>query len=216
MTYVLDCDGVILDTPKRKTEAFFYAAMEYGEHCAREMVRIHRNAGSVGRERRWEMFFREVLRRQPKPGELEERLAITTEYVLKSVELSQPLPGLEEWLSTLTDPIVVSGVEQSELQAILESKGLARYFSQIYGGDKHAILPKLIKQGKLALPATYLGDTLDDLIAARANNMDFILVTHASEWREGATYCESMGYRVVSDFTELVKDQQQPSFMIGS
>lgn len=204
MNHYFDADGVLLDTPKRKTTSFYYAALEYGEAAAREMVRIHRTAGSVGRKARWERFFAEVLCRDPEPGELDERLQTTTDYILDGVRLAQPLPGVIEYLERLTDPIVVSGIEQDELQNILESKGLLRYFARVYGGDKSQIIPRLIHEGEITLPATYYGDELNDLIVARASNMDFVFIEGASEWQGGREYCEQRGYRVFRDFTSMI------------
>lgn len=46
-TLVFDCDGVVLDSNKVKTEAFYQATLPYGEAAAQAMVDYHVDRKSV-------------------------------------------------------------------------------------------------------------------------------------------------------------------------
>jgi len=204
MMHIFDCDGVLLDTPARKTDAFYRAALPYGEDAARAMVHIHRDAGSIGRRARWERFFAQALCREPEPGEIDGLVDITTQHVREGTRRAQPLPGVIEYAASLDNPIVVSGIETDELHAILFEHGILDLFAGAYGGDKHAILRELVADGTITLPATYYGDTYDDLIASRNAGLSFVLVSGASEWMAGESFCRAHGYDVMADFTAVV------------
>ena len=64
-TFVFDCDGVLLDSNRIKTEAFYEAALSYGEDAACELVRHHREHGGVSRQLKFAYFLERIVGQQP-------------------------------------------------------------------------------------------------------------------------------------------------------
>src|SRR3990172_11344770 len=64
-TLVFDCDGVILDSKKVKTSAFYNAALPYGKDMAEALVAYHKQHGGVSRYRKFETFLREIAQQSP-------------------------------------------------------------------------------------------------------------------------------------------------------
>lgn len=209
VTHVFDLDGVILASNSSKSRAFLRTALPYGRRVATEMVRFHQTAGSISRRQRWGHFFSDILKREPDMGELDSVVATCTDYVEKAIKECQELPGFRQYLASLHGKTaVVSGVEHQELLKILSLHGLRDHFTYAFGGLpgvlKSERLIDLVLAGLIIPPAVYYGDTEDDLLAAQAAKMDFVLVYGDSEWRDGKEYCESKGIPVVRDFVELV------------
>lgn len=184
VTHVFDVDGVLLASNAGKAQAFYEAALPYGEDAATAMVEYHRTAGSVSREDRWKHFFSEIVGRDPEEGELEWVNRACTKGVLNAVRESPKVEGVERYLETLSNAVVVSGVATDEVRLILREHGLADYFTGIYGGPrrKAEVLKRLLNSGDITLPAVYYGDTEDDYNAATANGLDFVLVAGDAEW----------------------------------
>ena len=184
-TYVFDMDGVLLQSNGLKARAFYRAALRYGEAAAEWLVEFHRRAGSISREDRVRALFDQHLLREPELGEcavLLQEIAAELEEGYRTVPL---LPGVERFLADTPGPkVVVSGVEQNELESILHDRGLAPQFEYIHGGNKHELFPRLLEVGAIRLPAVYFGDTEDDQRAATAAGLDFVLVLHDSEWAD--------------------------------
>ena len=51
LTLVFDCDGVLLDSNKVKTDAFYKSALPYGENAANELVSYHKENGGISNVR---------------------------------------------------------------------------------------------------------------------------------------------------------------------
>lgn len=203
--HVFDCDGVLIDSNASKSEAFYRAGLPYGEDKARALVAYHQQAGSISRKARFQHFFTEILGREPEDGELEAVMATCARWVKQGALGAPKVLGVETFLARLavtSELFVVSGVEQSELQEILDAHQLSKYFARIWSGQKTALLPTLIAQGDIGQPAIYYGDTEDDYLAARAAGMDFAFVSGCSEWAEGVTYLRDKPVRVIRDFVD--------------
>ena len=61
LTLVFDCDGVLLDSNKVKTDAFYKSALPYGENAANELVSYHKENGGISRYIKFEYFLDSIL-----------------------------------------------------------------------------------------------------------------------------------------------------------
>ena len=61
-TLLFDCDGVILDSNRLKTSAFFTAALPYGMRAAEALVEYHRENGGISRYRKFTYFLQEIVK----------------------------------------------------------------------------------------------------------------------------------------------------------
>lgn len=67
-TLVFDCDGVVLNSNKVKTEAFFKAALPYGEAAAQQLVEYHVARGGISRYKKFAWFVENVVSDQVGPN----------------------------------------------------------------------------------------------------------------------------------------------------
>lgn len=193
-TIVFDCDGVILDSNKIKTDAFYQAASPYGHTAAQHLVEYHKQNGGVSRFKKFEYLLNTIVPAGTSgPGlpALLERYAaeVSTGLMTCAVaeglfELRQKFP-LARWL-------VVSGGAQSELREVFEARGLDRLFDGgVFGSPdtKEAIVAREQQNGNLLLPAVFLGDSRYDHLVSAQFDMDFLFISKWSEFEGWENYC---------------------------
>lgn len=210
-TWIFDCDGVLLDSNRAKQDAFYEAVKDYGEEAASQL----RVQSGVPRRQQFSAWFRDVLKRRPKPGELQAVVDRCGELIDEAYRNVKPVPGIREFLGRLQGTkLVVSGIEQAELERILADHGLLSHFDAIYGGNKTRSLQKAKRDGKLTEPAVYFGDTLQDHEAAKVAGLDFILVDgYAAD--EGVRE-QLPDVRAMPDFSEESLTEQAAADLIAN
>ncbi len=188
---VFDCDGVLLDSNRVKTDAFYQAALPFGESAANALVRYHVANGGVSRYRKFEYFLSEIVRHEDMEP-LNELLSRYAERVREGLLACRVADGLGELRSALpkSNWMIVSGGDQGELREVFEARGLSHYFSGgIFGSptDKQEILLRELNCGNLVLPAVFLGDSRYDYESAMKFGLDFVFIsqwTEFSGWQE--------------------------------
>lgn len=194
-TLVFDCDGVILDSNKVKTQAFYNAALPYGKVAAQALVDYHIAHGGISRYKKFTFFLQELVpihAKDVKGPTLEQLLESYANFVkdgLLSCEVAEGLIELREALPKL-DWLVVSGGDQSELRRVFAERGLDVLFNGgIYGSPdtKDEILARELFNGNIQTPALFLGDSRYDYQAAKSAGLDFIFLynwTEVKDWQE--------------------------------
>src|SRR5690554_3896450 len=200
---VLDCDGVVLDSNKVKTEAFYLATLPYGEAAAQAMVNYHVANGGVSRYKKFAYFLEQIApnhtaQRNPAeqaPG-LEALLQAYAGYVREGLLSCEIAPGLEKLREKTSHArwLIVSGGDQAELRDVFAQRGIAEWFDGgIFGSPdtKDEILARELASGNIQQPALFLGDSKYDYQAASAAGLDFVFLSGWSEvvgwhdWVEG-------------------------------
>lgn len=210
-TLVFDCDGVILDSNRVKRDAFYYAALPYGEGPARALVDYHVRNGGISRYVKFEKFLCEMLGCQvtePAMQELLERFECSSRQGLLECFVA---PGLAELKSTYSEQrwMVVSGASQAELNDVFGSRGIDRWFDAgIFGSpdSKDEILAREIASGNLQLPALFLGDSRYDHVAASRAGLDFVFVAGWTEFEGWQHYCERHGLRIINRVADYLAE----------
>lgn len=196
-TLVFDCDGVVLDSNRIKTEAFRSAAMPWSATAADALVAHHIANGGISRYAKFEHFLDvivpEYARGRDGPG-LEALLNAYAKAVLAGLMSCAIAEGLEELRVATSQArwLIVSGGDQSELRTIFAARGLDTLFDGgIFGSPdtKDEILARELAAGALRRPALFLGDSRYDHIAAVQAKLDFVFI-HA--WTEMPRYKEYM------------------------
>ncbi|WP_323751846.1 HAD-IA family hydrolase [Marinobacter sp.] len=188
-TWVFDCDGVVLNSNRIKTDAFYRAAEPYGEKYAQQLVDYHVQNGGVSRYIKFQNFLTNIVgRRACDKEELDHLLSAYADYVEQGL-LSCPIaPDLERLrnLTPETKWLIVSGGDQEELRSVFRRRGLDDLFDGgIYGSpaNKDEILASLKHENVILDPAVFVGDSQYDIEAAKRAGLDFIFV---SDWSESA------------------------------
>lgn len=204
-TLVFDCDGVILNSNRVKTDAFYQAALPYGESAAQVLVDYHVAKGGVSRYLKFAYFLEEIVPEYaagstgPNLDELIEHYANAVLEGLLTCEVAPGLHKLRE-LTPNTRWLIVSGGDQTELRHVFAKRGLAELFDAgIYGSPdtKDEILARKLQNNTIQTPALFLGDSKYDHQAATTAGLDFVFLSEWSEvrdWREW-TKAEHVGIR---------------------
>ncbi|NDV91699.1 HAD hydrolase-like protein [Alteromonas sp. 345S023] len=195
-TLIFDCDGVILNSNKVKTEAFYNSVVSYGRDGAQALVNYHIEYGGVSRFKKFDYFFEHILGR--KASELEfnavlEKYAEEVRRGLLSCDIAEGLSELRE-LTTESTWLVASGGAQEELRDIFDKRDLTKFFAGgIYGSPtaKDIIVEQQLLADNIQLPALFIGDSRFDHIVAKQFDLDFLFVTDWSEFVSLSDYAES-------------------------
>lgn len=205
---VFDCDGVVLDSNKVKTEAFYKSAISYGEAHARALVEYHVKNGGISRYKKYEYFLTTILKVEVIQEELDSLLSNFAREVKQGLMSCDVADGLEK-LRTQTKHAkwyIVSGGDQSELREIFSVRRLDRYFDGgIYGSpdSKDTILYREIAAQGFNGAGLFIGDSQYDYEAAIRAGLDFVFVKGWSEFLGADSYFEGKNLRVVNSVAEL-------------
>jgi phosphoglycolate phosphatase-like HAD superfamily hydrolase len=206
---VFDCDGVLLDSNRLKTEAFRRAALPYGADAANRLVEYHRRYGGISRYVKFEHFLSSMVAPGTAGPGLNELLASYASHVREGLLSCRAAEGLAEL--RLRTPsarwLVVSGGDQAELREVFAARGLETMFDGgIYGSpdSKDAIIEREIRAGALRLPALFLGDSRHDLEVARRHGIEFVFVHAWTEVEEWEALTASAGVASIAGVHELV------------
>lgn len=188
-TIVFDCDGVVLNSNIVKTEAFYQAALPYGEAAAQALVDYHVSHGGISRYKKFALFLEQIVPQyapETYGSNLEQLLNSYANYVkegLLSCEIAEGLEELRQHTKN-TNWLIVSGGDQSELREVFAKRGLDKLFNGgIFGSPdtKDEILAREITSGNIQTPALFLGDSKYDYQAATQAGLDFVFL---SDWTE--------------------------------
>lgn len=210
-TLIFDCDGVVLDSNKIKTQAFYQAALPYGEEAAQQLVGYHVSHGGISRYKKFALFLEEMVSGRSGPG-LEELLESYASHVRAGLLSCDVAPGLDA-LREATEArwLIVSGGDQNELREIFAERGLAGSFDGgIYGSPdtKDEILAREQGNGTISTPALFLGDSTYDHRAAEAAGLDFVFVTDWTEVPGWEAWCQENRLARISSVGQLLPTRQ--------
>lgn len=197
-TLVFDCDGVILNSNRVKTDAFYKAALPYGVKAAELLVEYHVNNGGISRYKKFEMFLKNMVADELPDYGLDQLLAAYANEVrlgLLSCEVAVGLAALRE-KTAHAKWLIVSGGDQAELIEIFALRELSGYFDAgIFGSPdtKDQILERELNCGNIIAPALFLGDSQYDLEASRRAKLDFAFV---SDWSESSYAFEDANFHI--------------------
>lgn len=209
-TLVFDCDGVILDSNKVRAQAFYNAALPYGEQHAEALRNYHILHGGVSRYVKFEVLLRDMVG-VPVTNEAMQALlhAFTTEATTGLLQC-EIAPGLKDLREVMPHAnwILVSGADQGELRNVFAQRGITEWFDGgIFGSplNKDQILDRELTNGNRRKPGLFFGDSRYDHQAAERAGLDFIFISEWTDmegWRE---YCHAHGIVSVPTFTSLLR-----------
>ncbi len=212
---VFDCDGVVLESNRLKTEAFRRTALPWGAAAAEALVAYHTAHGGIARQVKFAHFLAEILPRHAAPGAppappAEALLQAYAAEVRAGLMACAVAPGLEALRAATPGArwLIVSGGDQAELRAVFAARGLAGLFDGgIFGSpdDKDTILARERAAGTIPGPALFLGDSRYDHEAASRAGLDFVFVSGWSEFAGWPEHVRRHGLPVVRTLAELLE-----------
>lgn len=208
-TLVFDCDGVLLDSNRVKTKAFYTVAKRYGELAAGKLVSYHIKNGGISRYRKFEYLLQEILGREIDKAELKDLLdhfSLEVKYGLMNCAVADGLESLREMTSD-SNWMVVSGGDQAELREIFIKRKLFDFFNAgIFGSPdkKETILAREINAGNLLSPSVFFGDSRYDFEAAKMHELEFVFVSSWSEFEGWENYFTNENVQFVNRLSDLL------------
>lgn len=208
-TIIFDCDGVILNSNKVKTRAFYTVALKYGEQAADLLVEYHIKNGGISRYQKFEYFFRHILEKELNQDELKSILDEFAEEVETGLLSSDLAIGLDILRDAYRVPswVIVSGGDQRELNDVFYRRKIKHYFDGgIFGSpdNKEDILSREKRNGRIELPAIFFGDSEYDHKVAVNSGLDFIFVSGWTEFDDWKNYVEKNSICVISEIADIL------------
>lgn len=192
-TLIFDCDGVILDSNKIKTKAFYQAALPYGKSAAKKLVNFHITNGGISRYKKFSYFLEKIIA-QNNSSELNFLLKNYASYVNQELLYCDIAPGLDKLRIKTSGKrwLIVSGGCQDELRDVFAKRGIDDMFDGgIFGSpdSKKEILVRELNNGNIIKPGLYFGDSKYDYSVSSDLKLDFIFISgwsDVSDWKEWA------------------------------
>ncbi|MFJ4055420.1 HAD family hydrolase [Pseudomonas sp. NPDC089743] len=210
-TIVFDCDGVLLDSNKVKTEAFYKAALEYGEPAALSLVDHHVRNGGISRYKKFEFFLTDIVKKETfEEFELKLLLDKYSNFVWEGLLNCEIAGGLERLRENTSEArwLVASGGDQDELRRLFKERGIIDYFDGgIYGSPctKESILQSALDKGVISGSVLFVGDSRYDYTVADHMRFDFVFLTEWSEFEDWKDFFKSPGNIPVSIMKNIME-----------
>lgn len=200
---IFDFDGVLAETNQVRVEGFKTLFSSFPDELLDSFVAYVRANGGLSRYSKIRYFF-EFLLQQPVSEEQVNLLAakysaLVTERVITADAVRGSREFLSRWAGYL-DFAIISGSDEQELQFVCSARGIARFFSHIFGSPstKQDNFKRLFEvTGWQRHNCLYIGDSINDLNAANDSCVPFLARASGFEaWQTGEL-------TVIPDLTEL-------------
>lgn len=204
-----DCDGVILNSNKIKTNSFFSVTKKFGVNNAQNLVDFHKSNGGISRYKKFEYFKNSLMKSSRFEIQIADLIKDYSDEVYKKLLKCEIADNLRSLLSNLNDKrlFVVSGSDQEELKKVFTKRNLIDLFNGgIFGSpdDKETIFKREIKSGNMKEPILYLGDSKYDYNAAQKNSVDFIFCYKWTEFLDWEGYCINNKIKFISQVKDII------------
>ena len=209
-TIIFDCDGVILNSNKIKTQAFYETAKKYGHEFAQRLVEYHLLNSGMSRYVKFKYFITKILQKQYDKALNEELLMYFAKIIKKkliSCEIAKGLDSLKAKTKT-GNWLIVSGGDQAELREIFKLRNCEKYFNGgIFGSpeDKVTIIKREIKSKNIKKPALFIGDSKYDYNVAKNTKLDFIFLSKWSEVKDYKDWCNDNKILTAKNLLDYIK-----------
>ncbi|ERT18523.1 HAD family hydrolase [Pseudomonas putida SJ3] len=214
-TLVFDCDGVLLDSNKVKTQAFYQAALPYGEMAAQALADHHVANGGVSRYKKFSYFLEHIVAQHVEGPTLEQLLHRYAEHVRSGLLSCDIASGIRELRAKTPNTrwLIVSGGDQTELREVFAQRKLAEMFDGgIFGSPdaKEEILAREQRNSNIVSPALFIGDSKYDFKAARESNLDFLFLSDWSEVKNWQQWCHENNIYALGNISSLLETCTHP------
>ena len=212
---IFDCDGIILNSNKIKTEAFKEVVYPYGKEAAEELVKFHEMNGGISRYEKFNYFFETISSNHNldknliNVEKLIENYGSKVQKKLEACEISIQIMQYRKYSDEIW--YVVSGSDQNELIKIFKKKQLKNSFDGgIYGSplSKDEIFKNIFKDKKDEISKSiYIGDSKYDYLAAKKIGMDFVFLSKWSEFKDIENYAKTNNIYCFREFKDIIERQ---------
>lgn len=177
MNIIFDFDGVIINSHKVKTLAFYNIFKKYGKAYALKAKKFHLKHIGKSRYFKFQYILENILKLKVTKNEIKLLDNEFDSYVKNKVMKMIPSEYLIKFLKkkhNLVNIYISTGTPQKKIIKILKQKKIFKYFRKVYGSPKSKIshIKEIKKDNKKIV---FIGDSFEDFKAAKHSNIDFIL-----------------------------------------
>ncbi len=186
-TIIFDCDGVILNSNKIKTDSFKKTLEGYSTKSIERLVDYHISHGGISRYQKFEYFLKNIEKKKEYQADLELLLKKFKQNVISGLmccEINENIKKLKK--ITKSRWLVSSGGDQEEIREIFKRRNIHELFELgIYGSPdtKFSHVEKLISDSIIVGPVLFIGDSKHDYDVAKNFGYDFLFMSNWSEFK---------------------------------
>ncbi|MDD5356009.1 MAG: HAD hydrolase-like protein [Candidatus Omnitrophica bacterium] len=176
---IFDFDGVIAESVDIKTDAFQALFKDYPQHI-KAITEFHVNNGGISRYEKFKFIYINILKEELSQEKFDWHCDKFSELVVEKVVAAPFVKGARELLDACYgryEMFIVSGTPETEIKEIIKRRGLVKYFLGIFGSPatKFELISNILKDRKYSADeAVFIGDSINDLDAAREARIRFI------------------------------------------
>ena len=217
---VFDCDGVILDSNRLKTEAFVSALDDEPEQYVDKMIAYHKANGGISRYKKFRYYFEEINPHKDANKKIEQAISRFAEIVYRGLMECNYIPGVLDFIEEVKKKelhiFVVSGSDEEELREVFSKRGIDLLFSSIFGSPstKSENMKKVTDVVGKQSKGIFFGDSQSDMEVAEDYALDFVFVQGVSEWKDGHQFAESKAFLSIDDF-HIEIDEEFPAWLVS-
>lgn len=211
-TIIFDCDGVIFNSNKIKSKAFFEVAkLFFGDEVAKLFLDYHLKNSWISRYEKFDYLLTQILGKELDQTELNNLLNEFSVKVKEELLVCEVIADIDEFRAKSNAKwFVVSGSDQTELREVFENRDLSRFFDGgIFGSPKNKgqIIEDEIKNN-ITDPVLFLGDNLNDWQVSKAANFDFLFVSQWTDLNDWQRHIENHQINSINKISELLGHSQ--------
>ena len=188
--YFFDFDGVIIDSTRIKTDAFYELFLQNGEDVAQKIRSYHLKNQGVDRFKKIRYAFSDIMNLPCSDQTVEIYAAGFSKIVFDKILSCDFVPGALDFLRRLKDHdakvFLLSATPDAELKEICKARDLEGLFTEICGSpiSKPHHGERILREYNLAREdVIFWGDSASDLSASQALRVDFVGITYKNEYR---------------------------------
>jgi phosphoglycolate phosphatase-like HAD superfamily hydrolase len=206
---VFDCDGVILQSNKIKTNAFRESLKGDPIVLIDQFIEYHKSNGGISRYVKFEYYYQYIKCEKNYKTLSKKAISRYSEIVVEGLIAADYIPGVINAINYFNDKnipcFVISGGDQIELNEVFSKRGIDNSFVEILGSPitkkEHAV--EMVKIDQIKLPGIFFGDAYLDMEVANFIGLDFIFIHGYSEWANGLNIAIKEDLYFYKDFIEV-------------
>jgi phosphoglycolate phosphatase-like HAD superfamily hydrolase len=206
---IFDCDGVILQSNKIKTNAFRKVLENEQCELVEKFISYHQENGGISRYVKFAHYYQHI--KFEDNYQLMANAAIKKFAHIVSEELIKAsyVPGFINVIDCFNAKnipcFVVSGGDQEELHHVFKQRKIFNKFIKVLGSpvEKMRHVKILMKNKEICHPSIFFGDAFSDMNAALENGMDFCYVSQFSEWKEALSMVDKSSNMIINNFEDF-------------
>tara|TARA_A100001035_G_scaffold279268_1_gene280194 strand:- start:477 stop:1139 length:663 start_codon:yes stop_codon:yes gene_type:complete len=203
LNLIFDFDGVIVNSHKVKTLAFYNIFKTYGKNYGLRAQRFHLKNTGKSRYFKFNYILQNIVKLKVTKKlimKLDQEFDMYVESRIKKIIPSNHLISFLKNKKRSYNMYISTGTPQRKIEKILKEKKLITYFKKIYGSPKLKIehIRDIKKNGKKCI---FIGDSLEDFNAARNAGIEFILKINS----ENIQLRKKINIKKINSFKSLEK-----------